>query len=42
MENKIETKKKEIKESLKGLTYAEFTTLLRDLRLEIETTIKIE
>jgi DNA topoisomerase VI subunit A len=41
MENKINEKKNEILNSLKGLTYKEFRQLLRMLENEVENTTTI-
>ncbi len=42
MENKINEKKNEILNSLKGLTYKEFKQLMRILEIEVESSIKID
>ena len=42
MENKINKKKNEILNSLKGLTYKEFKQLMRILEIEVESSIKID
>ena len=41
MENKINEKKNEILNSLKGLTYKEFKQLMRILEIEVENTTTI-
>ena len=41
MENKINEKKNEILNSLKGLTYKEFKQLMRMLEIEVENTTTI-
>ena len=42
MENKINEKKNEILNSIKGLTYKEFKQLMRILEIEVESSIKID
>ena len=42
MENKINEKKNEILNSLKGLTYKEFKQIMRILEIEVESSIKID
>ena len=42
MENKINEKKNEILNSLKGLTYKEFKQLMRILEIEVESSVKID
>ena len=42
MENKINKKKNEILNSLKGLTYKEFKQIMRILEIEVESSIKID
>ena len=41
MENKINEKKNEILNSIKGLTYKEFKQLMRILEIEVENTTTI-